>query len=276
MLHMAAVFAVYLLTDSSCQEVIRIVFLISGSVNGVVAVYVCLHILNAWIAVFLYAKYVLKKSFAEMYLGKPYPALRWCVVAVIMPLAVNLSYFIFTDGEFQMGQFTQGKLIYLVFYDIFSWGLRIAVTEGMFFWGLLFSILRKEFGKKGGIIISAFFYAASGFALENRFAGLGIDDFWMFVLKFLMGLAFALVTCETGSVWSAVAIHALYNALSGDGYILHIDTRHTGYPAVFTYTAESGSRFFTEMPLPALVGFLAMIMAVVARGNKDRNRAMPD
>lgn len=269
MLHMAAVFAVYLLTDSSCQEVVRMVFLISGSFNCAMAAYVCLHILNAQIAVFLYAKYVFKKSFTETYLGKPYPALRWCVTGVMLPLAASLSYFIFTDGGFQVGQFTQGKLVYLVLYAIFSYGLRIAVTEGMLFWGLLFPVLRKGFGEKGGIFILAFFYAAAGFILETRLAWTGADDFWLFMLKFLMGLAFALVTHETGSVWSAVAIHALYNALSGDGYILHIDTGHAGHPAVFTYTVKRGNLFFTEVPLPAMAVFLVIILFVVSRGKKE-------
>lgn len=264
LLHMALVFAVYVLTDSFCHEIIRMAIPICSSTIFITALYTCLDILNVWTAVFLYAKYILKMPFSKIYLGKPFPALRWCAAAIAMPLASDAIYFIFTKGEFKAGYHTQEDLVYILFHDIFSFGLRIAVTEGLLFRGLLLGALQKELGKKWGILISSFFYAAASFLFFHSFVfAAAADDWGMFLLAFLMGLAFVFVTCESGSVWSSVVIHFLYNVLSGSAYILHIDTKQY-YPAVFTYTFESGSIFFTSLPLPSIAVFSALIvMALV-------------
>lgn len=272
LLHMAATFAIYILTDSFCHEIIRMAVLQCSSAILLTTLYTCLDILNVWIVAFLYAKYVLRMPFSEIYLGKPLPALRWCAVAIGMPFVADGIYFIFTKGEFQMGCHTRDGLAHILFHDVFSSGLRVAVTEGMLFRGLLFGALQKEFGKKGGAVASSFFYAATSFIFYSSFAGSKADGFGMLFLVFLMGLAFTLVTCEAGSVWSSVAIHFLYNALSGDAYILHIDTRQD-YPAIFTYTIESGGVFLKTLPLPPIVAFSALtLMALVIMGNKERDQ----
>ncbi len=268
LLHTAAVYAIFFLTDSFCSEIIGMVFRVCYSQLFIIALYTCLDILNVWIAVFLYSKYVLKMSLPELYLGKPFPSLRWCTAAIAVPFVADAVYFVFTKGEFKTGFYTQDALISILFHEVFSSGLRIAVTEGILFRGLLLNVLQKELGNKGGTLAASFFYAAASFIFYNSFSWGETGNSGRFLLSFLMGLAFELITCETGSVWSSVAVHFLYNALSGDAYILHIDAKQD-FPAIFTYTMKSGSIFFTDMPLPQIAVFLVLIIVMLIIMKKE-------
>lgn len=262
LLHMAAAAVIFFLTDSFCSEVIGMVFRICDSVFFILALYICLDILSVWTAVFLYAKYVLRVRLSKIYLGKPFPALRYCIAAIAVPFMIDIISFIFTKGQFNIGCHTQDDLVYLLFHEFFSTGFRIAVTEGIIFRGMLFHILQKGFGNKAGILISSFFYAAVSYIFYNRFAWNGFDNLGTLLLTFLMGLAFALITLETGSIWYSVVIHFWYNALSGSAYILHIDTRQD-FPAIFTYTIKSRGTFVTDIPMPSIAVFL--VLMIVAR-----------
>ena len=55
----------------------------------------------------------------------------------------------------------------------------------------------------------------------------------------IAGIALALVTEQTGSIWSSVIIHCLYNILSGESQILHVlqykSSLYWGY--ISTYVA---------------------------------------
>lgn len=268
LLHMAAVFAIFFITDSFCNEVIGLVFRKCNSVFFILLLYVGLDILNVWAAVFLYSKYVLKMSLPKIYLGMPFPDLRWCIAGIVVPFVADAVSLVFTKGEFQTGCHAQDGLAYLLLHEILSSGFRTAVTEEMLFRGLLLRVAQKGFGSKAGIFVSSFFYAAARLILYNGFAWAGADDYGMFLLTFLMGAAFALVTCETGSVWSSAAIHFLYNILSGNAYILHIDTKQD-FPAIFAYTVESGGIFFMGIPIPSIAVFFVLIIMMLIRMKKE-------
>lgn len=274
LLHTAAVFAIFFLADSFCQEIIRMVFLVCNSAFLITALYTCLDILNVGFAVFLYTKHVLKMPLSELHLGKPSPALRWYAAGVLLPLTANGISLIFTKGTFHTGYQTQTDLAYILFHDVLSYSLRIAVTEGILFRGLLFYVLKKGFGKKWGIPVCACFYAIANFLFYNNiFVLFEIEaiDPGALLLTFLMGLAFLLITCATGSIWPSVAVHFLYNTFSGSAYLLHIDT-HQDFPAVFTYTFDSEHMLLANLPLPSMVVFLALIlMALVSLRKKEKH-----
>lgn len=267
-LHAFAAVIIFFLTDSFCLELVGMAASVCGSAILLTALYTGLHILNVWISVFLYSKYVWKVSLPQMYLGKPFPALRRCMTALAVPLAVDAVYFIFTKGDFKTGCDTQDELVNILFHEVFGSGFRVAVTEGMIFQGMLFYVIQKGFGKKAGILISAFIYAAAGFILNNGFTLHGADHAGTFLLLFFMGLAFTWITIQTGSVWLSVVIHFWYNVLSGNAYILHIGTRQD-FPAVFTYTVRTGSICFTDIPMPSIAVFLALMIMIRIRMKKE-------
>lgn len=272
LLHIFAVFTIFFLTDSFCNEIIQMAFSICSSTALLTALYTCLDILNIWILVHLYAKYVLKASLRELYLGRPLPVFRWCTAGIAVPFAADIMYFIFTRGEFGIGTHPPAYLASLLFYDLWGFGLRTAVTEGILFWGLLLCGLEKGFGKRAGLLASAFVYAVSGFPISNGLTGIEAADVGQLLLLFLMGLACLLITVKTGSVWTSVVIHFLYNVLSGSACILHIDTRQD-FPAVFTYTFESKNIIFTSLPLPSIAAFMGLtVVALVSMKKKDVNQ----
>jgi membrane protease YdiL (CAAX protease family) len=85
----------------------------------------------------------------------------------------------------------------------------------------------------------------------------------------IVGCAFALIVLETGSIWSGVAFHAIYNIISGDTDILHVSTDQM-FPAVWSYTPVKEYRWITgiagsndiETGLPAMIGFI--LVSIVA------------
>lgn len=277
LLHAFAAVVIFFLTDSFCNQMIKMVIQICSSAIALTACYTCLGILNVCIAVFFYAKYVLRRDFSEIYLGKPYLALWWCIVGVMLPVAEDMVSFIFTKGELGIGCSTWEEMANLLFHEVVSTGIRTAVVEGMLFQGLLFCVLQKGFGKKGGIVASGFFYAAASFVFDYGFSvplfSEGAEVFGSLFTAFLKGTALACVACETGSVWPSVAIHSLYNAFCGDAYILHIGTRQD-FPAILTYTIEDGGMCLASLQLPSMVVFAALIIIAVVRMKKKGVRRL--
>lgn len=229
--------------------------------------YVSLNILGIIVAVYLYAKYIMKVELSEMYMGKPLPSLKWCITAVLMPTAVCAFYLIFVEGVFAKGDITESQMIHAVCVTLLSQGLRAAVTEEIIFRGMMFYTLKKEFGTVFGILTSSVLFATI------HLGNIDTSD-WRKVVSILVattaaGVMLALVTYESGSIWSSVVIHAIYNILSGDGQILHVSTEQV-FPAVWTYTLRSRNRLLTgiqgtsdlETGLPAFCGIV--IVAVMA------------
>lgn len=270
LLQLAAVIVIFFFTDSVSYEIFSLIFSLCG--DGIVALTMrlCLDILDVWAAVYLYADYVLKKPLSQLYLGKPLLTLRWCVAAVLLPAAIDGFYLLFVKGNLQSGHLTQEKQIYILFSDIFVFGFRRAVMDGMIFRGLALGIFLERFGRRGGSFLSGIVYAAAVLLLKAPLLWNGEGLLLLFVTAFLTGTALALVTCESGSVWASVTIDALYHAFCADSHILHIDTEQS-FPAVFTYTIEEESwlgvwmtgTFGLLAALPVMAGFLAVSFLAV-------------
>ncbi len=272
LLHLTAAAAIFFLTDAFCSEVIGMVFRICDSVILIKILYLCFTIGSVLAAVFLYAKYVLQESLSGLYLGKPLPALRWGAAVMGMLAVTDAVSVLFTKGEFHIGCQTWEELVFVLFHEIFSSGLRTAMIEGIIFRGLSARVLSKELGDTAGAFAASFFYASVSVIFSNGFIRTGPDAAGVFPTSFLMGLAFSWMTCSTGSVWTSVLVHFLYNAFSGQSYILHIDSRQD-FPAVFTYTVHDGSSFFTDQKRLSAIGLLALMLLVLA-GRKKKRAAM--
>lgn len=86
----------------------------------------------------------------------------------------------------------------------------------------------------------------------------------------IAGIALALVTEQTGSIWSSVIIHCLYNILSGESQIFHIDVAQN-FPAIWMYTVNSKNMLLTGIngsvgftaSIPTMAGFTGIILMVI-------------
>ena len=96
----------------------------------------------------------------------------------------------------------------------------------------------------------------------------------------IIGWALSLVTIQSRSIWSAVVIHGMYNILSGESQILHIDMEQN-FPAIWTYTVNTENPLLTGIngavgftaAIPAVVGFIVIIIMVKYYEKKEKKAA---
>lgn len=265
LLHVAAVYLIAAFTDSFSN----VAWKLDMPVDAVIFLRNCLNIWSVFTAVYLYAKYVMSLSLPEVYCKKPLFLRRWCLVAVLMPAAVNSFYLLFTKGTLMAANPSRQELFCILVLDVFGVGFRAAVTEELLYRGLALRALQKGFGRKGAVLASGFLYAL---AQSEWFPLDGKEWLWILTVTFIMGTALTLVVCETGSIWSAVLIHGLYRIFSGDGQILHIAGEQT-FPSVWTYTLETDNWLLAGLPgtdmlytaLPSVFGFLLIGLLAIWR-----------
>ena len=180
---------------------------------------------------------------------------------MLLPAAVDMFYLFCVKGTLAFENPTLQDLARIFVSNVFGQGIRAAVTEELLYRGLAFHALQTGFGKKGAAAASVFTYTLIQ-CMAMSF--LNVKDALLTILgTFLMGTVLTLVVCESGSIWSAVLIHALYSIFAGDGQILHIDTNQS-FPAIWTYTLETDNWLLIGMPgmntiyraLPSMLGFL--------------------
>jgi membrane protease YdiL (CAAX protease family) len=231
-------------------------------------IYVALDILTVLLFVYIYNKYILKQQWSDIYICKPAPKLKWVVAAMLLSTFVLCCCLFLTEGTFAKENLSVEKTISIVSVTILSTGLRAAVTEEVVFRGFIFGSLRKMIGNKFAVVISAFLFAAM------HFVNIDITNIpnliSLTVAITIIGCAFALIVLETGSIWSGVVFHAIYNIISGDTDILHVSTDQT-FPAIWSYTPIKEYRWITgiagsndiETGLPAMIGFSIIIIVAL-------------
>lgn len=177
LLHMAAIFLLFLFTDAFKDAIYGFVLRMGFTGRWAMAVYAGLDLLHVWIAVALYAHYLLGMSAWKRPLGRHVIPARWYLAAVLLPAAVDGFYLVFTDGTLQSGGLPQREQAVLFFQHIFVYGIRDAAICGWMFRGLAMEAFTKAFRislselteqsvQKMCILLSAFFYAAVSVAVQ--------------------------------------------------------------------------------------------------------------
>jgi membrane protease YdiL (CAAX protease family) len=239
-------------------------------------IYVALDILAVLLFVYLYNRYVLKQQWSDIFVCKPLPQLKWMTAAVLLSTFVLCCCLFLTEGTFAKENLSVEKTISIVSTTILSTGLRAAVTEEVVFRGFIFGSLKKWKGTKPAVVSSAVLFAAMH--LVNIDTSNVHRVISILVAITIIGCAFALIVLETGSIWSGVAFHAIYNIISGDTDILHVSTDQV-FPAVWSYTPVREYRWITgiagsddiETGLPAMIGFIVVIIAALYFIKKKRH-----
>ena len=228
-------------------------------------IYIGLDILAVLFLVYLYNKYVLKKQWLDIYVCKPGPSVEWFIIAILLSISVLGCCIFLTEGTFAKGDFSRKEIIEAISITLLSGGVRAGITEEVVFRGLIFGSLRKACGSKIAVIGSAILFAAMH--LVNIDISNLHNVISLLVAITITGIAFALIVLETGSVWSGVVFHGIYNIISGDLDILHVSVNQ-GLPALWTYTPVREYRWITgiigsddiETGLPTMIGFAIVII----------------
>lgn len=241
-------------------------------------VYVILNIFSLLAAFYLYTRYFMKIRMQDIRLGKPFPERKWCITAVIMPLAICCFYLLFVKGTFASQNLTLKDLINVLTLSVLSLGILPAVTEEMVFRGMILGTLQSSFGKKTAVFVSSILFAL--YHLEYIDSSDWKKVVLLIVSVGIIGYALSLVTLQTRSIWSAVVIHGMYNILSGESQILHIDMEQN-FPAMWTYTVSTQNPLLTGIngavgftaAIPSVAGFIAIIIMVKYYEKKEKKAA---
>ncbi|MDO5390700.1 MAG: type II CAAX endopeptidase family protein [Eubacteriales bacterium] len=240
-------------------------------------IYVCLDILVVFFFVFLYNKYILKEQLSDIYVCRPAPRLKWVAAAILLSTIVLCCCLFLTEGTLVKENLSAEETVEVVSTTILSGGVRAAVTEEVIFRGFIFNSLRKMKGPKTAVMVSSILFAVMHLVNINIFSIYNVIS--LLIAISIIGCAFALIVLETGSIWSGVAFHAIYNILSGDMDILHVSTNQM-FPAVWSYTPVKEYRWITgiigsddiETGFPAMAGFIIVIIATLYSIKKKKRQ----
>lgn len=275
--HVAAALLIFEIAENFSMASSEIFYRLWESMIAAEIFSVFISVFSVVFLVRLYTVYVLKTPAQKFYIGKPVCGKLWCAAAIVMPVSVSLFYLFFVEGELRVERLPASEAAYAVCVSLLSMGLRAAVTEEIIFRGMILGSLKKTLGTKIALSVSALLFML--LHLVNADMNSGREIIMICISVFIAGTALGLVTLETGSIWSSAVIHALYNILSGESQILHIDVEQN-FPALCTYTLHSqnwmitGSRSSVGLTaaLPSIVGFSAIGLLALWKIFRRKNR----
>lgn len=269
-------FGIYILTSNFASVAYQICddIIIRGRLLAFV-----LQIFSEILCLYLYTKYVMKCNLGYIYIKRPGPQKLWCIVAVLLPLAIILFYIMFVPGDLERDVYTRQEMIGFIISGTLMAGVLPGIAEEMLFRGLMMRSIEEALGKRTAVILSAVLFAAA------HFGHIDVFTFKKFVILMfsitVIGVAFALITYQTGSIWSTVVIHAMYNIFGGDNALFYITTEKK-FPEIFTYIIHTDNWIFAgiqgsddmETALPAIIGFIFVLILVGFQyfGKTNKNR----
>ncbi len=232
-----------------------------------------LYLLNGILFSWLYSRIVFRKPLSN-YTGTALPKMKWMLCGMILPISISLFYLIFIKGDL-IRQYLSFKDVESIFrYNILFAGIAGPIIEEIFFRGLILGKLGEQIKMRYAVLISAFVFA-SCHLYEVDFSE-GMDVFTRLMGLMIIGIAFGLITIESGSIWSSAMFHGFYNMLCGDSRFLHISNGPVqvwNEHAFLEYTIKNQSRLLIgiknadmlETGLPTMIGFF--IVSILAYRN---------
>ncbi len=184
----------------------------------------------------------------------------WLLIGVLFPLSVICIYVIFVPGKMVFAGMSGLKKFETLIRGVFFTGIAVGFVEEMVFRGVLLHSLEEVWNTKTAVIVSSIL-----FGIVHIFGGgLSPVSCLMTVLSVaIIGIAFSLITIETGTVWSSGIVHAVWNFIFGS--VLSISTK-TNDSAITTYVlatksmALTGGDFGIESSVISLMGYVIVLI----------------
>ena len=184
----------------------------------------------------------------------------WLLIGVLLPLSVICIYAIFVPGEMVFAGMSGLKTIETLIGGVFFTGVATGFVEEMAFRGVLLHSLKKAWNTKTAVIVSSILFGI----VHILGGGLSPVSCLMTVLSVAtIGIAFSLITIETGTVWSSGIVHAVWNFIFGS--VLSISTK-TNDSAITTYVlatksmALTGGDFGIESSVISLMWYVIILI----------------
>lgn len=195
----------------------------------------------------------------------------WAAAAFLMP-AIAVCGLLMTAGHWDNTRMDGAQIADSVTTSVFVAGLAVGAVEEAVFRGVVMKALEMRWNKAVAVIVpSAAFGAAH--ALNGKLSLVSFIQ--LLAAGTVVGVLFSLVTYESGSVWSAAFMHAVWNMCMASG-ILNIGTEPAD-TCIFNYVLESkstlitGGEFGTEASVISIAAYLIFI-AVAAVLLKKKSR----
>lgn len=197
--------------------------------------------------------------------------IKWCVVAVLLPLLITAFYILFVTGSFEQNVLDINSKLDLLSAGIFFTGLGAGIVEEMVFRGIMMSVIEKRFNKKIAIIAPSVLFGlvhviGMGFNL--------LSCVLVLLAGTMVGIMFSLIASETNSIWNSAIVHVFWNIIILGG-ILCIGTEFDEY-SLFSYTLEAksflltGGEFGIESSIIAVIGYsLVSLFAVFSKKKNE-------
>lgn len=269
-----AAWVILTLADAAASEIAYdIVYIKWDSLILTTCLYCVLDILFVACSVGLYARYVLRMEPGELYMGISLKcvmrqSIRWYIAAILLPVFLICFCILFTDGSLYRENLLATDLVYAICWSV-SGALRCGFTDGIVLRGMVSGFMKNKWNCMETILISGILFAVLhfGFPAEGLIAEKTI---LMTATLFVMGMAFAAVTCATGAIWASVAMYSAFSMLYGKTYILNIDTERD-FNAIWNYTMKNENWLIAgfygadgvRVGLTVLLAFLVVLLAAL-------------
>lgn len=178
----------------------------------------------------------------------------WCIAAVVMPCMVSVILLL-TNGHWENNLVDTHLAWELITGAVFFYGIGTGIVEEMIFRGIIMSTLEHRWNKTVAIIVPSVLF---GFI---HIMGRSLDflsTIQLIIAGSIVGILFSLVTYESGNIWNAALIHAVWNTIIVGG-ILNIGDTPSEY-AIYNYVLDTDSFLITGGDF----GIEASVVAILA------------
>lgn len=198
--------------------------------------YVCL--------TFLFVKWMAEKflhrDLADVRVTKIKPDIIWVVelgAGVVLPIFL---YVMFIPGKWEVFPLSPLRMCTTFLKAFGCIGLGAALAEELLFRGVVLKLVEIKFGTKWALILPAVFWAF--LHLLSADFSQGVSSFVRVFSVTYVGFVFSVITVATGSIWSSVFFHAMWNFITS-GVILVGDKANDH--VMFNYVSTRGNVFLT-------------------------------
>lgn len=178
----------------------------------------------------------------------------WCIAAVVMPCMVS-GILLLTKGHWENNSVDTLMAWELISGAVFFYGIGTGIVEEMIFRGVIMSTLEQRWNKAIAI--------AAPSVLFGLIHIMGRDLDFLSIIQLIIagsivGILFSLVTYESGNIWNAALLHAVWNIIIIGG-ILNIGDTPSEY-AIYNYVLDTDSFLITGGDF----GIEASVVAILA------------
>lgn len=233
-----------------------------------------LYVVFAYLLIKLLCEKYIKGDMSDYNIPSFKIEMKWCVVAVLLPLIITAFYILFVPGSFEKNVLDINSKLELLSAGIFFTGLGAGIVEEMVFRGIMMRVIEKRFNKKIAIIVPSVLFGLV------HIIGMGFNILscaLVLLAGTMVGIMFSLIASETKSIWNSAIVHALWNIIIIGG-ILWIGTEFDEY-SLFSYVLDAksflltGGEFGIESSIIAVIGYGLVCLLVILPNKKKSESA---